>query len=291
MQQPSQAKICGICGRDCSAKPRIKDPKGTYFCRECYEAALQQKHAGEKPAEPPPEADLNPLALEQEPEILEDLVAQAAPAPTSADASAHTCPKCGAPCGLTAVICTSCGYNLQTGEESPALPPGPPVLKTYSGGGGTWPIVIGVISIVLGGGGALLNGASVLSNVMQQTDAGRSPLPAILFGALPVLLSLWLLLAGLGIMQRQSTAVSNIRKWAIVKLVLYGTCLTCATGVLLFAADMAAKQDSRLAEFADARGIVLVVMIPLIVWFLAWPIFILWWFGRDKVREDTRDWR
>jgi ribosomal protein L40E len=291
VQQSSQPKICGICGRDCSAKPRIRDPRGRYFCRECYEAALQRKRAGAQHDQPPPEPHPASSALEEEPNVLDDLIAQSAPSPTSADASSYTCPRCGAPHGLTAVICTNCGYNLRTGEETPAPPPAPPVLKTYAGGGGAWPAVIGTISVVLGGGGALINGMNVHVNVAGQRDLGQSPLPAILAGAVSILLSLWLLLAGIGIIRRQSTAVSNIRKWAIVKIVLYGTCLTCVTGVLLFAADAAAKQDPRLAQFGDAKAIVLIVMIVLIAWFLAWPIFILWWFGRDKVREDIRDWR
>lgn len=35
------AKICQICGTDCTNKPRTKDAKGRYFCKACYERALR----------------------------------------------------------------------------------------------------------------------------------------------------------------------------------------------------------------------------------------------------------
>lgn len=36
-------KICGLCGQDCSDRPRTKDPRGTYFCQPCYQRALERQ--------------------------------------------------------------------------------------------------------------------------------------------------------------------------------------------------------------------------------------------------------
>jgi len=42
LPQPGSAttnqKCCIICGADCTGKPRVKDPRGRYFCRPCYDA-------------------------------------------------------------------------------------------------------------------------------------------------------------------------------------------------------------------------------------------------------------
>lgn len=63
------AKICEICHRDCSDRPRTKDEQGRYFCRECTERAkqayrLQQSGSTDLGSTPPvalpppaPEAD------------------------------------------------------------------------------------------------------------------------------------------------------------------------------------------------------------------------------------------
>ena len=54
-------KICAICGRDCSGQPRIKDPKGRYFHKSCYEQALEERkmrQAAEREGEA--EADVQP---------------------------------------------------------------------------------------------------------------------------------------------------------------------------------------------------------------------------------------
>ena len=43
-------RICGICHEDCSERPRIKDPKGRYFCRACYDEAVAARKEREAPA-------------------------------------------------------------------------------------------------------------------------------------------------------------------------------------------------------------------------------------------------
>src|SRR5688572_26007568 len=93
-------KICGICGEDCSARPRIKDQQGRYFCKACAEQAAQRRAA------PPP-----PAAAAAEEDAL--------PASFWNDAAAQTttpCPSCGSPMGQGAVICLSCGRNRQSGR-------------------------------------------------------------------------------------------------------------------------------------------------------------------------------
>src|SRR5437867_10526512 len=44
------AKICVACGEDCSNRPRTKDAKGRYFCKPCYEKAVQHQRSAAAPA-------------------------------------------------------------------------------------------------------------------------------------------------------------------------------------------------------------------------------------------------
>jgi hypothetical protein len=43
MSDAASGKICVICGESCDDRPRVKDPKGRYFCRDCYDKALERK--------------------------------------------------------------------------------------------------------------------------------------------------------------------------------------------------------------------------------------------------------
>ncbi|MCI0364899.1 MAG: hypothetical protein L0219_13560 [Phycisphaerales bacterium] len=59
------AKICGLCGADCSDRPRIKDKNGKYFCKTCHdEARARSRRTNESRAEAPTNdfAMLNVLA-------------------------------------------------------------------------------------------------------------------------------------------------------------------------------------------------------------------------------------
>lgn len=103
----TSGKICGICGEDCSGRPRIKDQQGRYFCKACAEQAAKQRAAAPaapKAAPPPPPAE--PAEDEALPaSFWNDLPAAASP-----------CPSCGSPMSQGGVVCMSCGHNVQTGR-------------------------------------------------------------------------------------------------------------------------------------------------------------------------------
>jgi uncharacterized Zn finger protein (UPF0148 family) len=117
-------KICGFCGQDCSAKPRIKDQEGRYFCKSCVEQreaevadaqAKAQSVAARpatpaslpRPATPRPAA---PPAIEEEDAVMLSLVEGSTQVETVA------CPNCGSPIAMGAVVCMGCGYNTKTGK-------------------------------------------------------------------------------------------------------------------------------------------------------------------------------
>ncbi len=81
-------KICVICGEDCSGRPRIKDPRGRYYCRSCHELAAQRgqtRAAASQPAEPAPGTVI--------------------------------CPSCESALPPGAKVCVACGINVDTGRS------------------------------------------------------------------------------------------------------------------------------------------------------------------------------
>lgn len=108
-------KICVICGEDCSGRPRTKDPRGRYYCNTCYEAARAGTHstaATSGAADPPGDV----FGLENDDDMAFDMLDEIAPGGAAA-AQAAPCPECGSAIPVDGVICTTCGYNTQTGQS------------------------------------------------------------------------------------------------------------------------------------------------------------------------------
>ena len=118
MSRTQQAgnKICKLCGQDCSTRPRIKDKAGRYFCRDCYEKAIEKKRsARDAPSSPPSSSVESDDGVDWASEMLG--MEAAAPA---VGGGLNVCPKCNAPMAGGAVLCTQCGYNAKTGKRSAA---------------------------------------------------------------------------------------------------------------------------------------------------------------------------
>ncbi|MCK4342568.1 MAG: hypothetical protein KAY37_12690 [Phycisphaerae bacterium] len=160
-------RICVVCGEDCSLKPRTKDRRGRYFCRECYEKAVQQaraKAAQQSAATPVVKAAPKPkkkAPVARKPKAAppaDDMLTSLADLETTGSAveTAHTCPRCGANMQLKAVLCKACGYNIKTGTTVSAAPaPATPVKRKAGGiamGGLTGklasPGILGVLQLV-----------------------------------------------------------------------------------------------------------------------------------------------
>ncbi len=107
--QAASRKTCVICGQDCSQRPRIKDPKGRYYCKECHEKAKLRRAGATEPDDG--------LNL-----VLGDIA---------------SCPSCGLPVAAGAVLCTRCGVNVHTGQRMEvAVVEAPPVAGPVTSGAG-----------------------------------------------------------------------------------------------------------------------------------------------------------
>jgi hypothetical protein len=112
MADTAGPKICIQCGDDCAGKPRTKDAQGRYTCRPCYDK--KQAAAAAAPAKAAPDPTSARVAApastyDIDASLLKELAGEEA-----APVTATPCPTCGAGMMAGAVICTTCGYNVQT---------------------------------------------------------------------------------------------------------------------------------------------------------------------------------
>lgn len=115
-ESETKTRICQACGQDCTGQPRIKDSKGRYLHKACYEKArakAERRKPVEVAARPAPEPDdlyaLDGAGLGLGDDLLADI-------PEAAGGPA--CPDCGSPSKSGAVLCTICGHNFQTGKSA-----------------------------------------------------------------------------------------------------------------------------------------------------------------------------
>jgi hypothetical protein len=150
-QEQLPGKVCVVCGQDCSGRPRVKDPRGRYYCRECYDEAARKRKAksqAQKPAPPPPpdepvDAELIPDDEDADIGLFGELSSSEQGA-AAAQVQEYPCPSCGNPIPAGAVLCMRCGYNRQLGTRMGA----PTVAQAEPSGGGAVAALGGVGSLL-----------------------------------------------------------------------------------------------------------------------------------------------
>jgi len=146
-------RTCSVCRQDCSDRPRVKDAHGRYLCEEAYGAMKRARAAGvaitqdgllcaearalrSGGAETLDAAELlgsgtrpvdesAPIALADDdgaPDLGSLAELEAASGPSIGESqTGSSCPNCGGFMAVSAVICTSCGFNAQTGRAGKTL--------------------------------------------------------------------------------------------------------------------------------------------------------------------------
>lgn len=141
------AKVCLVCGRDCSSIARVKDTQGRYTCKECFDKAKaarasaqkgpDQSQAGSTPKPKVPAANDNAFLLDLAP-------------PPGQGEGVKPCPNCGASMSQDAVLCVTCGYNGKTGQRTQVKVLKPEKERAASGAGGGRSFEINPAFIVIG---------------------------------------------------------------------------------------------------------------------------------------------
>lgn len=189
--------------------------------------------------------------------------------------------------------------------QAPSTMPGPLMISPRPS---TWPVVIGIIAIVLGGLAAVQGcfGAVVApftANLSQSIPtAPGQPNPfafmrshtvdAIAIGVATAIMGCWLLVSGIALTQRKAWSRLSILLWSPVKIVF----------VVVAAIVQTSMQQDQLQQMTAAsqpappmmkpamNAFLVVIMAMVALWGWAGPVFCLIWFNRRKVKDETAAW-
>lgn len=162
-----------------------------------------------------------------------------------------------------------------------------------------WPTVIGIISIVLGSLGALgyawsciapyvmessflANDPNVQASIQAQKDMRGWMVSS---GVVNLIASLLLLIAGTGLSSRRSWGVSAARLWAVFKML---TAIFTAIATYIVQEAALANQSGGMAAAGSMFGMVAIVFV--LAWAWAFPIFMLVWLSRPRVKAEYSRW-
>ncbi len=210
---------------------------------------------------------------------------------------------------------------------SSSFPPSQPTVQMATAPKPTvWPTVVGIIAIIFGSLGAVNNGLCapvglVLSGSMgglfdklaesqpgagmeeqaAMMDALQDYLPANLAVSITAaILSLILLIGGIGLVKRRAWCIRTIVIWALLKMIHAVPAM--AVGYLLNsemframeeAAETSSGGPGQMPAGFDAmiKGFSMAGVLIGMLWAWALPMFMLIWFARAKIRQEVTSWR
>ncbi len=259
MTQPA-GKICVVCSANCAGRPRVKDPKGRYYCRACYEElqqkAIEDSRAGEAAEEWNPYADLGSPAREN----LLDLepVDDASPVPVTQRIA-------------------------------------PRQTRVAASTRSKWPLVVGLLGLGWGGLTLLIHGAGLLISTAVAADE-----PGAVGGlggsCLWLIMSCALIAGSCLTIFRKAWGVKLMRLWSLVTIVLTAIGLTClgivaVVGLSLAADDFTASlQEGAEIDSAAELAVVVAFLLIFTVVNLGFAIFLAVWFRRADVMREIERW-
>lgn len=201
--------------------------------------------------------------------------------------------------------------------ESEHLQPSPPgALPPIETGGlpppiSKWPSVVGTISIVLASLGLVCYGCGTVNGLVsafmggiaapgqQPPPPAPGPVAAMQIGSACVstLLSAWLLAAGIGLLRRRPWGRPGAIGWAVAKLVV----AVVSTAIAIVQAEQAAQyvndaiaqgssQGGGSVSFKVTAAMLMSFYVAALLWSLIWPVFLLAWLSRARIRDEVRSW-
>ena len=200
----------------------------------------------------------------------------------------------------------------------PQMPPPTPMTPPTDAGAiqpkaSAWPMVIGVIAIILGSL-ATLQGcmglgwpalAALFTSAMpeeqaEMMDATKAFAPLIMISSgLTMAIAIVLLIGGIGLTKRSPWSPKTCKIWAGLKmlLVVYSSIVTfLSTQAQMEAIQRMLEEDPNTAGvmpgfFGTLMAIIgPVILVFAIVWGWALPIFMLIWFSRRKIKAEVAQW-
>ena len=200
----------------------------------------------------------------------------------------------------------------------PQMPPPTPMTPPTDAGAipprkTTWPMVLGIIAIILGSlatlQGCMGLGWPALAGLFtsalpeekaEMLDATKSLTPLIMISAgLTMAIAIVLLIGGIGLTKRNPRSPKTCKIWAGLKMVLvvYSSIVTfLSTQAQMEAMQRMLEEDPNTAGmmpgfFGTLMAIIgPVILVFAIVWGWALPIFMLIWFSRRKIKAEVAQW-
>lgn len=305
-EETKPQKICVICGEDCSQQRRIRDDRGRYYHKNCYEQARKaekEKKKKKKAARQAfPDDHTVPLQLSAseapDPYALDTDVVEKPSAGIGSELEEEgqptkICPNCQHRMPVDHATCGHCGYNTLTGERRPATYAEMAALRVgKTGGGKIWPFVVGFIALAAGIGGLIFYGLAVAHSLHEHGTSGAENIVRLVVVSIGAFLALWLLVAAIGILRRRQMAMVWMQRWALLKLFL-GIVGFIALIVAIFAVDGTDRTiDEEFGTRVVSEGVTALLAwgLPRLGWLLLWPVCILVWFSRESVQRHIGEW-
>ncbi len=189
-------------------------------------------------------------------------------------------------------------------SAQPVAPPTQPGAIAAPVKRSTWPMVIGILAIVLGGGGFLTGAWGAISSVIFEKFMASIPQQRAMLtvmqewrawnvasSLLTATAGVLLLIAGISLVMKRPRARKIITTWALIKIVavVFTSILTVKVQEDMFAAM---RQDPNMppmgGTFYAAMGVF--GMAVGLLWGWAFPIFVLIWFRRKKIKSEVAGW-
>jgi len=188
------------------------------------------------------------------------------------------------------------------GPPNQSTPPTQPTAPYVTAAPSSWPTVIGTIAIVLGAGGVLMGAYSALAPVIFKSIGRLVPSEATLAAVqayapwsvplyvLSTLAAGLLLAVGVGLVQRRRWSVRAARLWAGVRILI-----VVALSILTYYMSrdqmtaMAEEQQSPMPAWL-AELIPTISVASVVAWGWAFPVFLLIWLSRGRIRAETAAW-
>jgi len=192
--------------------------------------------------------------------------------------------------------------------SQPPTPPREPGALSMESGPSSWPTVLGVIAIVLGGLGCLGGCWGALSplfirGVLKMVPQAQMPGPGLdqfkewgpwitISSLIGVPLAVLLLASGIGLVQRRRWAVGVGRCWAILKMI-WVVITSVASVVIQQGQFEALGQQNPMPGLSGGLFVVIGVFAAVLalVWGWALPVFFLIWFALKKTKREVAVWR
>lgn len=183
-----------------------------------------------------------------------------------------------------------------------AAPPTEPGELGSTAAGSLWPNLLGVISVLFGGGGLFVQVAGFIYSIMMPDFWAGDPTGAAiqavqeswkvwnaLIAGVSSIAAAVLLVVGIGLLMRRVWSIRLAQGWAAAKIVIVA--VSIGIGQIEAQEMQQAMTQANPNTFAGGFGAGSVWLVTQLIFGWTLPIILLWWLSRAKVKDEIATWR